>query len=181
MLHRHCKSKPLIPKGAPTMEEGSSSASLPPSDSIPTTTATAASFLSDLPSRGLFSSTAVSSSNLGGMRIYICDHDTAPPENQVIKTDQMNILIRSLTLKKQQGEVTDGSRKRASDRSADGRASAKRAMTGSQNKGASSSRAADRNFQGLTVERLRALLKEKGLSSKGKKDELIERLRNASK
>lgn len=35
--------------------------------------------------------------------------------------------------------------------------------------GGSSSRAADRNFQGLTVERLRALLKEKGLSLKGKK------------
>lgn len=116
------------------------------------------------------------------MRIYICDHDTAPPENQVIKTDQMNILIRSLTLKKQQGEVTDSSRKRVSDR-ADGRAPAKRTMTSSNSarQGGSSSRAVDKTFQGLTVERLRALLKEKGLSPKGKKDELIERLRNASK
>lgn len=165
------------------MEEGSSSASSPPSDSNPTATARASKFLFNLPSRGLFSST-VSSSNLGGMRVYVCDHDTAPPENQVIKTDQMNILIRSLTLKKQKGDVADGSRKRASDKAADGRASAKRAMTSSQN-GAqqvgSSSRAVDRDFQGLTVERLRALLKEKGLSVKGKKDELIARLRSASK
>ncbi|XP_021847593.2 uncharacterized protein [Spinacia oleracea] len=166
------------------MEEGSSSASPPPSDSIPTTSGTVAEFLTDLPSRGLFSSTAVSSSNPGGIRIYVCDHETAPPENQVIKTDQMNILIRSLTLKKQQGEATDNSRKRAADRAADGRASAKRASTSSQNsarQGGSSSRAADKKFQGLTVERLRALLKEKGLSPKGKKDELIERLRNSSK
>ncbi|KAJ8449584.1 hypothetical protein Cgig2_005606 [Carnegiea gigantea] len=149
------------------MEEGSSSASSMPSDSNLTATATASKFLSNLPSRGLFSST-VSSSNLGGMRVYVCDHDTAPPENQVIKTDQMNILIRSLTLKKQKSDVADGSRKRASDRAADGRASAKRAMTSSQQDG-SSSRVADREFQGLTVERLRALLKERGLSVKGKK------------
>lgn len=164
---------------AEAMEEGSSSASSMPSDSSLTATATASKLLSNLPSRGLFSST-VSSSNLGGIRVYVCDHDTAPPENQVIKTDQMNILIRSLTLKKQKSDVADGSRKRASDRAADGRASAKRAMTNSQQDG-SSSRAADREFQGLTVERLRALLKERGLSVKGKKDELIARLRNASK
>ncbi|KMT11197.1 hypothetical protein BVRB_5g110330 isoform B [Beta vulgaris subsp. vulgaris] len=163
------------------MEEGSSSASPPPSDSNPTASGAAANFLTNLPSRGLFSST-VSSPNLGGMRVYICDHETAPPENQVIKTDQMNILIRSLTLKKQQSDVADSSKKRASDRPADARTPAKRAMTNSQNnarQGGSSSRAADRNFQGLTVERLRALLKEKGLSLKGKKDELIERLRSA--
>ncbi|KAH9621956.1 hypothetical protein KSS87_015595 [Heliosperma pusillum] len=37
----------------------------------------AAKFLTNLPSRGRFSST-VSSSNFGSLRIYICDHKTAP-------------------------------------------------------------------------------------------------------
>ncbi|KAJ8425260.1 hypothetical protein Cgig2_033492 [Carnegiea gigantea] len=93
-------------------------------------------------------------------------------ENQVIKTDQMNILIRSLTLKKLKGDVADGSRKRVSERAGDGRASTKRAMTNTQNgvqQGGSSNRTTEMNFQGLTVERLRAVLKEKGLSPKGRK------------
>ncbi|KAL9239361.1 hypothetical protein vseg_013693 [Gypsophila vaccaria] len=154
----------------------------PPSDAIPPPSrgGAASKFLSNLPSRGLFSSTTISSSNLGGMRVYICDHETAPPENQVIKTDKVNILIRSLTLKNQKGEASS-SKKRPSDRTADGRTPAKRALTGGQSgsrQGGSSSTAG--NFQGLTVPRLRALLKEKGLSCSGKKDELIERLRNAS-
>ncbi|CAO2827028.1 unnamed protein product [Amaranthus hypochondriacus] len=142
---------------------------------------TASKFLTNLPSRGLFSST-VSSANLGGMRIYVCDHETTPPDDQVIKTDQMNILIRSLTLKKQQGDATESSRKRASG-AADGRNPAKRTMTNNQynaRQSGSSSRGVDKSFQGLTVDRLRALLKEKGLSHRGKKDELLERLRNAS-
>ncbi|KVH98148.1 Ubiquitin ligase, Det1/DDB1-complexing [Cynara cardunculus var. scolymus] len=61
----------------------------------------ASKFLIDLPSKGLFSSSVISS-NLGGMQVYVTDHDTSPPENQVIKTDQVNILIRSLLLKQQQ-------------------------------------------------------------------------------
>ncbi|XP_074278568.1 protein LOWER TEMPERATURE 1 [Silene latifolia] len=165
------------------MEVGSSSSAAATTTAATTAavaaTTTTAKFLTNLPSRGLFSST-VSSSNFGGMRVYICDHETAPPENQVIKTDQMNILIRSLTLKNQKGEASS-SKKRAPDRTPDGRASAKRAMTGSQNgsrQGGSSSGVG--NFQGMTVQRLRALLKERGLSSTGKKDELIERLTNAS-
>ncbi|KAF3778308.1 hypothetical protein EJ110_NYTH43799 [Nymphaea thermarum] len=36
------------------------------------------------------------------------------------------------------------------------------------------------DLQSMTVERLRALLKAKGLSTKGKKDELVERLREHS-
>ncbi|KAB2019246.1 hypothetical protein ES319_D08G284900v1 [Gossypium barbadense] len=38
----------------------------------------ASKFLSDLPSRGHLSSTIISS-NLGGMRVYICEHNTSPP------------------------------------------------------------------------------------------------------
>ncbi|KAL2482605.1 DET1- and DDB1-associated protein 1 [Forsythia ovata] len=37
----------------------------------------------------------------GGMRVYICDHDASPPEDQLITTNQMNILIRSFMLKNQ--------------------------------------------------------------------------------
>ena len=42
-----------------------------------------------------------------------------------------------------------------------------------QTAGGSSSRGVDKSFQGLTVDRLRALLKEKGLSHKGKKASAI--------
>ncbi|XP_028552377.1 uncharacterized protein LOC110096453 isoform X2 [Dendrobium catenatum] len=59
----------------------------------------ASKFLTNLPSRGLFSS-AVLSSNLGSMRVYVCDHDTSPPEEQLIKTNATNILIRSLQINK---------------------------------------------------------------------------------
>ncbi|KAL4559790.1 hypothetical protein LXL04_031936 [Taraxacum kok-saghyz] len=147
----------------------------------------ASKFLADLPSKGLFSSSVISS-NLGGMRVYITDHDTTPPENQLIKTDQVNILIRSLLLKQQKSGTTskntkganENSRKRAPERTADGRASAKRAASTSQNGSRQDVLKSQipENLQSLTVERLRALLKERSLSVKGKKDELIARLRS---
>ncbi|KAK7820112.1 hypothetical protein CFP56_039227 [Quercus suber] len=204
--------------------EGSTSQ---PSDSNPTAPG-ASEFLAGLPSRGLFSSTVISSnpeyilnkvmvevlgeesglgfaqSSNGGMRVYICDHDTAPPEGQQIKTNQQNILIRSLMLRKQKGEASskdvkgvassEASRKRVAERPSDSRTSAKRANSqgGSRQEG-SNSQASNRDFQNFTVERLRALLKSKGLSPKGKKaivnpsygmpwlmDELIARLKGAS-
>ncbi|KAK7265563.1 hypothetical protein RJT34_33184 [Clitoria ternatea] len=142
----------------------------------------ASPFLANLPSRGLFSSTVISS-NPGGMRIYISDHDTSPPEGQHIKTNQQNILIRSLTLKKQRGDSSskdgsDCSRKRPAEKVLDSRASAKKAnnQINSRQDG-SNSQASNRDFHSLTVERLRALLKAKGLSTKGKKEELIARLK----
>nr|XP_043636393.1 uncharacterized protein LOC122607479 [Erigeron canadensis] len=150
---------------------------------------TASKFLVDLPSKGLFSSPVISSS-LGGMRVYVTDHDTSPPENQLIKTDQVNILIRSLLLKQQQKSGTtakgakgvsasESSRKRAPERVVEGRASAKRAASTTQNgsRQDGSKSQLPENLQSLTVERLRALLKERGLSVRGKKDELIARLR----
>ncbi|KAL8250342.1 hypothetical protein R6Q59_034035 [Mikania micrantha] len=142
----------------------------------------ASNFLSDLPSKGLFSSTLLSS-NLGGMRVYVTDHDTSPPENQLIKTDQMNILIRSLLLKQQQKTESsakgvgakDGSRKRASERALDGRTSTKRA--GFLQEGPESQ--LPENLNTLTVERLRVILRKIGISRRGRKDELIARLRSA--
>ncbi|XP_073261154.1 protein LOWER TEMPERATURE 1 isoform X2 [Populus alba] len=179
-----------------------------PSDSNPKPPG-ASKFLSNLPSLGFLSST-VSSSNPGGMRVYICEHDTSPPgyalriialcsqtlpfpEGQQIKTNQTNILIRSLQLNKHKGDssskdvkgltATEGSRKRAPERALDSRAPAKRgnnqigSRQGFEHTEGSDSRTSDKDYYSLTVERLRALLKERGLSPKGKKDELVARLR----
>uniref|UniRef100_A0A7N0VBJ2 DET1- and DDB1-associated protein 1 n=1 Tax=Kalanchoe fedtschenkoi TaxID=63787 RepID=A0A7N0VBJ2_KALFE len=118
---------------------------------------------------------------LGGLRVYVCDHDTAPPEEQLIKTNQTNILIRSLTLKKNKGDSKspnrESSRKRASEKALDGRS--KRAVTSSQSSTrheALNSGAPIKEYHNLTVERLRALLKERSLSVKGKKVCFIEYL-----
>ncbi|KAI4343621.1 hypothetical protein L6164_010952 [Bauhinia variegata] len=160
------------------------SSSAQPTDTNPSPSG-ASQFLTNLPSRGLFSSTVISS-NPGGMRVYICDHNTSPPDDQHIKTNQQNILIRSLTLRKQKGDSsskdgTEGSRKRVAEKVLDSRASAKRTnnQVNSRQEG-SSTQTSNRDFQSLTVERLRALLKAKGLSVKGKKDELIARLKGAN-
>ncbi|XP_010519513.1 PREDICTED: uncharacterized protein LOC104798947 [Tarenaya hassleriana] len=149
-------------------------------DSSNLTASAASKYLADLPSRGLFSSTVVSS-NPGGMRVYICEHDTSPPDGQQIKTNQQNILIRSLMIKKQRGESSskdakgaaeDGPRKRAANRALEERTTAKRATNGTRQE--------EKDYHSLTVEKLRAILKEKGLPAKGRKDELIARLKNAN-
>ncbi|EXB98014.1 hypothetical protein L484_005503 [Morus notabilis] len=157
------------------------SSSSPPSDSNRSLNNGASDLLSNLPSRGLFSSTVISS-NLGGMRVYVCVNDTSPPEEQQIKTNQQNILIRSLMLRNKKGDssskdvkgagATESSRKRTAERVLDSRASAKRAnsQSSSRQEGmGSSNQASNRDHQRLTVERLRALLKARGLSLKGKK------------
>ncbi|XP_057767497.1 uncharacterized protein LOC130987822 [Salvia miltiorrhiza] len=138
----------------------------------------ASKFLANLPSRGNFSSTVLSS-NLGGTRVYICHRDTSPPDDQVIRTNQTNILIRSLTLMKQKGDSGSkdgkgaGSRKRAAEKSLDGKAAGKKAMSSTQH-------GSSQELQSLTVDKLRALLRDKGLSATGRKDELIARLRGAN-
>ncbi|KAK4350632.1 hypothetical protein RND71_029945 [Anisodus tanguticus] len=152
------------------------------SSSIPLNNATtwgAAKYLADLPSLGLFSST-VPSSTPGGMRIYVCDHETSPPEDQLIKTNQQNILIRSLMLKKQKGDYSskdgkgissnDNGRKRAAEKALDGRASTKKATTSNQAaSGQETSKSRTPDIHNMTVEKLRAMLKEKGLSLRGRK------------
>ncbi|XP_020587009.1 uncharacterized protein LOC110029180 [Phalaenopsis equestris] len=150
----------------------------------------ASEFLTDLPSRGFFSSTTLSS-NLGSLRVYVCDHETSPPEEQLIKTNSTNILIRSLQINKLRTDAKDAKAsveitkgKRSASRPLDGKPSTKRANTGtsSSNGGQEGSRStfSERMLHTMTVERLRALLKDKGLSPKGKKDELISRLRDES-
>ncbi|TQD70841.1 hypothetical protein C1H46_043623 [Malus baccata] len=165
--------------------------------------------LQNLPSRGLFSSTVLSSNpnffraECEFMYVPMTPHpqfiplltlqlDLVYPDGQLIQTNQQNILIRSLTLKKQKGDssskdaksagAAESSKKRPAERVLDSKASAKKAtsQTSSRQEGSSSQASSSRDFQGLTVERLRALLKAKGLSTKGKKDELIARLRSSS-
>ncbi|TYI12569.1 hypothetical protein ES332_A09G286900v1 [Gossypium tomentosum] len=67
--------------------------------------------------------------------------------------------------------AVEGPRKRAAEKVMDSSASAKKANTknNSQSEG-SSSIVAKKDYHSFTVERLRALLKERGLSPKGKKD-----------
>ncbi|XP_008790780.2 uncharacterized protein LOC103707867 isoform X2 [Phoenix dactylifera] len=161
----------------------------PPSD--PARMAGGASrYLADLPSRGLFSNT-IPSSNLGGIRVYVCDHDTTPPDEQLIKTNTTNILIRALQINKQKSDSKDAATKatseskkgkRSAERTSEGRTPSKRAKTniapGSTHQEGTSSGFSWRMLHTMTVERLRALLKERGLSPRGKKDELITRLQN---
>lgn len=150
----------------------------------------AAKFLAGLPSRGNFSSGSAPS-NLGGFRVYVCEHSTDPPEGQVIKTDSTNILIRHLQLNKQKTEgkdvdsrtVGENNRgKRSAARSLDVNNSAKKANLGTSS-GSSAyeeiSGFSQHTLQSFTVERLRALLRQSGRSTKGKKDELIARLRES--
>ncbi|CAL9057894.1 unnamed protein product [Musa banksii] len=170
---------------APPLAEG---AAAQPSSADRTATG-ASKYLAGLPSRGLFSS-AVLSSNPGGIRVYVCDHETAPPEGQVIKTNSTNILIRALQINKQKSDAKDVIAKSAADsstvkrsavRTLERRSPPKKMKTSSastSHRGSCSSELSEKKLQTMTVERLRALLKERGLSPKGKKDELIARLKD---
>ncbi|THU52291.1 hypothetical protein C4D60_Mb10t02440 [Musa balbisiana] len=134
----------------------------------------ASKYLAGLPSRGLLSS-AVPSSNLGGIRVYVCDHETAPPDGQLIKTNTTNILIRALQINKQKSDLRDVTAKAATE-SSTGKRSAGRTSEGrtpkktktssgstSSHQGNSSNGYSEKTLQMMTVERLRALLKERGL------------------
>ncbi|CAD5184612.1 unnamed protein product [Musa acuminata subsp. malaccensis] len=176
---------------APPLAEG---AAAQPS-SADRTARGASKYLAGLPSRGLFSS-AVLSSNPGGIRVYVCDHETAPPEGQVIKTNSTNILIRALQINKQKSDAKDVIAKSAADsstvkskefffffsrsavRTSERRSPPKKMKTSSASTSSCSSELSEKKLQTMTVERLRALLKERGLSPKGKKDELIARLKD---
>ncbi|KAH7670331.1 DET1- and DDB1-associated protein 1 N-terminal [Dioscorea alata] len=171
--------------------ESPESSPSPPSPPPTSSPGGAAKHLVGLPSRGLFSST-IPSSNLGGMRVYVCDHDTAPPEEQVIKTNGTNILIRALQINKEKSEQKDAHAKaaqekkgkRSATRALESKSPAKRANTGgslSTSRQGSSNTPSEKTLQVMTVEQLRAHLRERGLSTKGKKDELIARMKNKDK
>ncbi|KAJ6825776.1 uncharacterized protein M6B38_375405 [Iris pallida] len=165
---------------SPRSRSQSKSGTCQPSD--PDRTARrASSLLARRPSRRLLSS------NLGGIRVYVCFYETSPPEEQVIKTKTTNILIRALQINKQKRDAKYvcsrcNRGKRSAGRSLESRTPAKRANTGgassSTHMEGSSSGFSEKTLQAMNVERLRGFLKERGLSPKGKKDELVSRLRD---
>ena len=128
--------------------------------------------LSTLPSRGLCSSARPALH--GAPRVYVPVHDTAPPADQVVRTDGTNLLIRSLT---QHREREERARKAGADkRPADGAApapAAKRPATEVSLPAGPITAAAARGF---TVPQLKAALQSKGLPVGGKKEDLLERL-----
>ncbi|BBH03679.1 SAP domain-containing protein [Prunus dulcis] len=107
---------------------------------------------------------------VGGMRVYVCVRDTSPQKQ---KGESSSKDVKG-------AGAAEGSRKRVAERVLDSKTSAKRAasQSSSRQEGSSSNQASSRDFQGLTVERLRALLKAKGLSLKGKKARTV--VRNSS-
>ncbi|XP_042421044.1 uncharacterized protein LOC122009094 [Zingiber officinale] len=147
----------------------------------------ASKHLFGLPSRGFFSSTVLSS-NPGKMRVYVCERETAPPEGQVIETtDTTNILIRALQINNLKNVTikssTDGCTSKRSFRTSEGRVSPKKmkntSVSTTSHQGSSSTEFSERTLQTMTVERLRTLLKDRGFSPKGRKDELIARLKGS--
>jgi hypothetical protein len=112
-------------------------------------------------------------------------------EAQLIKTDSTNILIRYLTLKKgktdqkpkdNKRKADDGKGKRPAERPCDDKAMTKRVNVGggsSNSRRAGSSRPSDKELQSCTVQKIRALLRERGQPLKGNKDELIARLKKS--
>lgn len=139
----------------------------------------ASKYLANLPSRGLFSAAAAAASNLSGMRVYVCDHDTSPPEDQLIKTDTTEISIRALQLNNQGNESKDVNTKatrksnrgkRSAVRMLDGRNPAKRANTGSASGISGQERSSieifDNSLLSLTLEQLNALQRGMPLAQK---------------
>jgi hypothetical protein len=136
--------------------------------------------LLNLPSAG--TCTAARPASHGGLPpTYVAAHDTAAPPEQVIGTDATNLLIRTLTIKKQREESArkeaeaagKGKRKEGESGGAGGSGSgapaAKRAAVeegGSGGAGGALTRGAARN---LDVKALKAELAKKGLPVGGNK------------
>ncbi|EFJ11126.1 hypothetical protein SELMODRAFT_271942 [Selaginella moellendorffii] len=131
-----------------------------------------------LPCRGNFTS-VVPSSSLGGLRVYVCDSDPRPGV-QVVKTDSTNILIRSLMLKKPKEQEAQDKAKQADAPKKKRAAADKPESSKSSKKKKVDTASGSASYEGYTVEMLRTALKEKGLPVKGRKSDLITRLKKAS-
>ena len=123
--------------------------------------------LDNLPSRGLCS--APRPALHGAPRVYVPVHDTAPPADQVVRTDATSLLIRSLT---QQREREERARKAGAPpagekRGADGAAGAPAAKRPAVELPPEPHTAAA--IRGFTVPQLKAALQRKGLPVSGKK------------
>lgn len=138
------------------------------------------SFLEGLPVRGNLTEGAVCLSKR--VPTYVCDHDTSAPAHQVITTDTTNILIRSLRIKrgKEEGSKQDraGNGKRTADSPLDNLARPqKRAAGKGKEEEPKGQKMSEKELEALTVDKLKALLKEKGCTVKGKKEELLARVK----
>ncbi|XP_042425924.1 trafficking protein particle complex II-specific subunit 130 homolog [Zingiber officinale] len=109
-------------------------------------------------------------------------------EGQVIETaDTTNILIRALQINNLKNVTikssTDGCISKRSFQTSEGRVSPKKmkntSVSTTSHQGSSSTEFSERTLQTMTVERLRTLLKDRGFSPKGRKDELIARLKGS--
>jgi len=163
------------------------------------------SFLADLPSFGAFSKYTGGPSQHGCVPRYVCDHNTDPPDGQYIKTDETNILIRSLSKKKKvppvqkpqekppdpaSGSKRDVKGKRPADEESGGARltsnmlddfSAKRLKTAMQESTTTTTRRESESdsLENMTKTQLVALCKSSGLATNGNKEQLIERLKSA--
>ena len=128
--------------------------------------------LDNLPKRGLCS--AARPALHGAARIYVPVHDTAPPADQVVRTDGTNLLIRSLQLHHEREERARkaGGEKRGADGGAAAPAAKRPAAEVTVPAGPITAVAA-RSF---TVPQLKAALQSKGLPVGGVKEMLLERL-----
>lgn len=147
--------------------------------------------------RGLLTSLQPGAAFSSAPALYIADHDTAPPEGQVIKTDPSSLLIASMQPRK----AKDDAKKKAAARSAadkgkrpaadaEGQQPSKRPATD----GAGPSNTQDASGSGAsvvpraqaaftrpqlakkTIKDLQTILRAWGLPVGGRKDELVDRV-----
>ena len=126
---------------------------------------------------------------------YIADHDTAPPESQIVKTDPSSLLIRSLQIRKAREEgskkakrpfATDKGKRPANEIPAQDQNTAKQVKQNSKNVGeagpSSSVPAPSRGYftklglQAKTIKDLQAILRNWSLTTSGRKEDLIQRI-----
>eukprot|EP00850_Spirogloea_muscicola_P022842 SM000314S12186 [mRNA] locus=s314:69334:70564:- [translate_table: standard] len=118
----------------------------------------------------------------------------APPAAQHIRTDPTNILIRALELKRKTHEESlkgpkpekrGGKEEARAESHSDGeqplvkRAASSKGLRGETVGGSSARKTTETDLHDYTVEKLKALLREKGLSSVGKKEVLLERAKKS--
>ncbi|KAG7669385.1 hypothetical protein Ndes2526B_g05704 [Nannochloris sp. 'desiccata'] len=156
-------------------------------------------FLKNLPSRGLLTSVQPGSAFVSAPVPYIAAHNTAPPPDQVVKTDPTSLLIKSLQSRKAK---EDGMKKKTTRQPADkGKRPAEGAADGEGSKpakkGTGASDAGPSNapaqagpstlppaeteytielLSKKTIKDLQAILKAWSIPISGKKDDLVHRI-----
>lgn len=157
------------------------------------------SFLENLPSRGNLTATIPGQSLYKQPQTYLAQHPTAPPAEQIITTDPENVLLRVLKLaQRREGPKSKADKAKAADKSkrpasegAEGAPASKKqntqanAATAENDVGSSKGSKSDsfslHELQGKTNKALMDLLRDKGQSTKGKKEDLVKRIMDYQK